>query len=950
MADYFVAQFTDILPKILLVDENNGLSKLIADLLGRHGFRVEIVAAKQLLNQPALRKKFNNEHYYKMIWLAGLTNYEQPPTVLAKMLAARREPLLVICSLTSALAGNSRLASDSRARQQQQLAYFVAINQLLPRASIFLVRDLVVGEQPQHPVFSYICSQIKERRLLDPQTNLFLLSQSGFISQVTNYLLAPYSGRRIFFQPELVSPSKLLRLINGYFPVGLEIVVKPVKILFPQLSVRLEKVDLLGDYNFITLQTLTSMTVPSPCAHQPIPLPKEKKAQRLITTQIICQKLVAPTFNFLTTRTYTAYYTKPQSVQKILIPPAKTPRITQQFLLSSPISISSQPLYPNVIKPLFTRAHRQTTTTTKTTTVKNGQTETVRVKSKSTRKTRRPRAAKSLAAKLSARQRNFIFAAMGSALACLAAYVIFFQPILVNRYYQRQLTNFFVNCQDSSCLTTAPKVGRAPLSFNYVHPQKQFVSDLYQFTNDNRKVNQRLVNYFRAVFQPNSGDPNRELEAIGQAATTAQADLVELQNVFAQQQTELAKVVESSQLAALSSSLDETQTNLSLLTEYLPLLTTLSSQEQLEITLMLLDNGQLRAGGGAVVAVNNLLFNQGSFSDFKINTPAEITEKAAIEIATPTIVTKYPSLTQNGFYNLTFGRSFVQTASMAALVAPKTAADATPLMMSLNLSSLTNLSVLAQSAVVDTDGEEVETAAISNFTSFWSSLANVTTARIPDLFYKFLADLDRQEIGIYSTNKALESQINSLGLSGSLEALRCPTSLASGDCYLDVFAQRLDQLDKNTPPVIESSHQIELTETNTNHVRTVTINNRLGNHAVVEYLSFTLPTDATNVLLRRSGQTLELDGQNGVIITLPAGSSAAFELSFQVPREIKGNNFVYSFYDYRQPGTEASKQSIAVLNTLSYSPKVIIPAAIADNRQVNFLTDPTTSFFGAVAF
>ncbi len=111
-----------------------------------------------------------------------------------------------------------------------------------------------------------------------------------------------------------------------------------------------------------------------------------------------------------------------------------------------------------------------------------------------------------------------------------------------------------------------------------------------------------------------------------------------------------------------------------------------------------------------------------------------------------------------------------------------------------------------------------------------------------------------------------------------------------------------------------------------------------------------MPSQATSssFLINDTPQIPQEDGSYK--ITIPAGRTITATYQFSLPRSLTQNNFVYSYAEQKQAGITGQTLNVQFKNNLSYSPKVIAPSALLQNKEVFFYPSAQAKFLGAIAF
>jgi hypothetical protein len=217
MPEQFITQFTQVLPKVLIIGDDSSLSLEIAQLFRQRGFKVVYYHYGRLLNNPSLQQKFHKNHYYKIIYFFNIASNIQTPKIVTRLLKNRREPTLFITrfdTTTDLESPETKLWFKASLTQYQNL---VALAELFPRASLLIAHDLILADSNFHPAAAYIFSRLPRGELVNPHLNFSFISQKNFLSQITNLLFSPYTGEKILFQPDVIPAARVFYTFANVF-------------------------------------------------------------------------------------------------------------------------------------------------------------------------------------------------------------------------------------------------------------------------------------------------------------------------------------------------------------------------------------------------------------------------------------------------------------------------------------------------------------------------------------------------------------------------------------------------------------------------------------------------------------------------------------------------------------------------------------------------------------
>ena len=555
--------------------------------------------------------------------------------------------------------------------------------------------------------------------------------------------------------------------------------------------------------------------------------------------------------------------------------------------------------------------------------------------------------------------RILISFAASLAVICVLFFFLLVQPKMNQKAVAASLSAYFPTCQDlDSCFAPSALRRTSTLTLVKSNHLPDFLASLTKLIDRYHRLEDHASTYLATLTAQQSGDVYSEVQILEQMLTPTSDDLKTVRRLLTDESADLLTVAKSTQLETFATQLDLLEQRLKLIKEYLPFLEVLASQQKLTIAAVFLDDQTPRTGGGLIMGTSKITLTHGSLEIAPVATAGAIIAHSPISVHTPHQLEKVKTTETDGLRNLTFHREFPEVAILLGQDLNSSLGYTPDLTVSINLTTLSRLETLllgtpatetiaARIGALTTAQRELALAETWDIVS--AALVGVQSEKAPALFYHFLQDLDDHAFQFFTTNDSLNSAITKAGLADGTTSVLCP-NFDTSICFLDTFAQHDDYLAANSGLTQEVTHEIELTQKQTHHQRTIDFVNTNQKETAIDYLTFDLPVGATLESLSRDGRTVELDEDNAYTLTLGPGESTSLRLKFSLEHIITSSNFTYSFYDQHQNGFPDQKLKVIVQRQIPYAPRIIGPSAITSGSSINFVSPGSRSFFGAIVF
>jgi hypothetical protein len=544
-------------------------------------------------------------------------------------------------------------------------------------------------------------------------------------------------------------------------------------------------------------------------------------------------------------------------------------------------------------------------------------------------------------------------------------YTVFYHPTIRRAATQSALRTFFTTCHaQAACLTNTDLSHELTSLTSAPVNEQALIGLLSEFLPATQKFDKQLIRALGVAWQNQPGVLTDEWQIVAQSLTLVQETLTPLQAELVRQENYLVTLTDLTTINDFKERLDVLNNNLQLLRRHLPLLEALAAEDELAASVLMFDNTIARSGGGEVLGYVQVELQKGKLGAVSAQPLSEIIAAANLEISSPPTLQDYrdTALEATGAYNLAFGRDFNATSALAAQLWTSAGGKQVDLSAGLNLNTLAALEAVVNKkdagAVLATlrgDLRSVtigskEKTLISHLNTLHAGLARLSGEQLKLMFFSFLNQLNTGEMSLSSPRDDLALAFAGVGVTGDPSNVLCPAGFGTDLCFLDIFVQTDDYLDLNVDLVQTVTHTIELELERTRHMRQIILDNRAGKRPAADYLTFSLPVGAKLESLEVDGEAVTLDTNKGLRVVVEAGQALTIEVTAMLERTINKNDLTYSFYNQGQSGLLDQSIQVIVVNKLPYSPKIIAPAAV--NEQKNIIFNPVSgqSFQGAVIF
>ncbi|MBQ6436150.1 hypothetical protein IJJ27_01140 [bacterium] len=235
MSNYFITQFSQTLPKVLLLGDSLDFCQQLADIFKRRNFETQIFTFADC-RRAKVQSQLKQQTFYKIFAIPNLTGNEIVTKQVQNLLAARHEPITFISRFDSTVDIDNNQTHSWYQDCKAQYNQLVTLANSFPRANFIIVRDLLLEKTSFHPAFNFIFSQSSDQLLTDPGISFNFVSQNSFLSQIEKLIFAPCTGEKTLFITDPISPSQLMRTLNAALDFSFRIqheTYPPVEFSFP---------------------------------------------------------------------------------------------------------------------------------------------------------------------------------------------------------------------------------------------------------------------------------------------------------------------------------------------------------------------------------------------------------------------------------------------------------------------------------------------------------------------------------------------------------------------------------------------------------------------------------------------------------------------------------------------------------------------------------------------
>jgi hypothetical protein len=545
------------------------------------------------------------------------------------------------------------------------------------------------------------------------------------------------------------------------------------------------------------------------------------------------------------------------------------------------------------------------------------------------------------------------------------SYFSFYQPTLKRQASVSALQTFFTHCYSrADCLTDQSlsidlaSVTAAPTD------EQELIDLLNQLLLNSNKLHKQLGRTLGVAWQNQPGTLVDEWQIVAQSLSQTLDVVSQLQAALGRQENYLVTLSDLTTVTDFKTRLGQLNTDLQTLKRQLPVWQSLAQEEELRLSLILFDNNVARRGGGEVLGYVHTTLQKGKLSAVTIQPMSEVLSAASLEINTPLVLSEYgeTALEATSAYNLAFARDFSATSALSAQFLGSAGVPTPTVLASLNLNTISVLEAVTNkkdaAAVLSSLRSDVrgvtlkckEKTLISHLNTLHTNLSKLDEMSLNQMFFAILNQLNSGEMLLYSTRDDLATAFANAGLTGEAANILCPAGFGTELCFLDTFTQTDDYLDVNVDLSQTITHTIELTPEQTKHTRRIVFDNQAGKRSAGDYLSFDLPVGAKVESLQVNGELVDFDGDKSLAVVVGAGEQTTVELVAALERTINKNDTTYSFYNQAQSGLLGQSVQVIIVNKLPYSPKIIAPSAVNEQKNIIFNQLTGQNFQGAVVF
>ena len=521
--------------------------------------------------------------------------------------------------------------------------------------------------------------------------------------------------------------------------------------------------------------------------------------------------------------------------------------------------------------------------------------------------------------------------------------------------YKNELVQFLTTCddlltcdQDESYAKLTTSVARQQHGFWKILPGQDkalltFGQQLVDMSQKRSAASSAMVAWYQATTNQNDQSVAAAADKLRAALDAWLESVNVVRDSFGAHKDALLDVKTAQQLPAFENGLTLLRQDLALLNRLTPLLEDLARQDQYTLALNLLDNRALRSGGGLAAGVTVLDFNQGKLTGKQFLTSEEITAKLGGDIILPPTLENIAPDTAATYDNLFWGIDGLADATTSASLLEK--------VINRPVAGLAAYSAVSAQNDIWTQYPDAE---INNIQSaLYDQATTLSGAEITDFLLALARALGNKDFYWFSFDSELATRLAELGFDNRPATPTCPLGLGSSTCLLETFYQ----IDNNLDPNFDSrqlvrtvTHSIELLPTHITHERTIAYKNQATTGSYLAHIRFLLPTGATSTTLTINGTPASLDDLNGAKISVPANAVVVVKLNFITLRDLSQDDFIYSFFNQRQPGIVNSELSVNVRNSLPFAAKRLAPTATIDGKRFRFSSQEQSDFLLGIAF
>ncbi len=398
------------------------------------------------------------------------------------------------------------------------------------------------------------------------------------------------------------------------------------------------------------------------------------------------------------------------------------------------------------------------------------------------------------------------------------------------------------------------------------------------------------------------------------------------------------------------------------------------------IVLLVQDSNELRSGGGFLVSVITLSFENSRLLNWQVYDVPTLDQRiygdriANDEIKQLLLAEKLQLRDANWPVN------FVDAGTDIAWFIEQSLSLTPDLIIGINSKNLAEIAeplypITINNVSVNENNffEELLRQENFDFSELSKEIANrllaMSATEFEQVFAEFISTLETRETFMTSRDEQLANILQKNLWSGGILDTPCPSDFSnnSEQCFTDGIYQLENNVGLNKVNRLitqEINHSVGISDKFIRHKRVIKFNNLSrqnywpeGNYQ--SYLKFYLPKSAQlekisfNGIALPSGDYNLFEESNRLVLshkfTVPILSTGELELIYLIPHQLKVP-FSYVFLDQKQAGIFNKTSNYRVLFAESFQAKLIAPQATYENKEINFVNNNQDNFLFAVAF
>lgn len=400
-----------------------------------------------------------------------------------------------------------------------------------------------------------------------------------------------------------------------------------------------------------------------------------------------------------------------------------------------------------------------------------------------------------------------------------------------------------------------------------------------QLLNESREFTHRAV---QQVIGTDSGDVIETLQAANSRADQVYKQLSQLQAAIDSLDQSHLSSDDISTIESFTDMVESERRSLAITQQLQPLLPQLLGLEgKRQYVVLLQDNQELRPTGGFINSVALVTLDQGLLVDTQVFSIYELDQQIAGEISPPAEIQAVLGEDQFYFRDANWDLDLSSSADELLFFVKKSLGVKADGILTLDLYGLeavieslgplelpgynevvTHKNIHERAAfhsevtLVAEAGERNYLTAV--FTQAWNQLTLLDETKVGLVLSGFHTSLQNHHAQLYLSDQAEQASIEIFGWSGEITTPACPTLLAESECVVDSFAQVEANIGVNKANhYLERAvdHQVEIRAGQAAHTRTITYQNTAQTKAWPKgpyqaYMRFVLPATARNLEVR----------------------------------------------------------------------------------------------------